>query len=347
MLFYWFFTNFVPVKIILAIETSCDDTSASVCIDGKIASNVAATQVIHAKHGGVIPELASRAHDELIIPVILEALENANTSLDKINAIAVTEGPGLMGSLLVGVNVAKGLAFGLNIPIITIHHMHAHIMAHFIDEPIPDFPFLCLTVSGGHSQIVLMKSHFDLEILGNTIDDAAGEAFDKAAKLLGLPYPGGPYIDTFGKLGNHKKFTFSKPRIDGFNYSFSGFKTSLLYFLQKQDENFIVENLNDLCASVNYTIVEILLDKFKKAVKETGVKNVALAGGVSANSYLREMFKTYALNHKLEAFIPNFQYCTDNAGMIAITGWYKFLEKRFAANNFSPKARIPLITENL
>ncbi|MFY7963676.1 MAG: tRNA (adenosine(37)-N6)-threonylcarbamoyltransferase complex transferase subunit TsaD [Chitinophagaceae bacterium] len=339
---------------ILAIESSCDETSASICVDGKILSNVIATQSVHEKYGGVVPELASRAHIENIIPVVEEAVESIVSSqhstekqiinhqssiLNMIDAIAFTQSPGLMGSLLVGTQFAKSLALALNKPLIAVHHMQAHVLANLIDDNKPDFPFLCLTVSGGHTQIVVAHSPTNLEILGQTIDDAAGEAFDKTAKLLGLPYPGGPLVDKYAKLGNPFKFKFSEPQIPELNFSFSGLKTSVLYFLQKQDASFIETNLNDLCASIQFTICSILIKKMKKAIQQTGLKQICLAGGVSANSGLRNAFENLGKEMNCKVFIPSFEYCTDNAAMIAITGYYKYLAKDFSDLDVSPNAR--------
>ena len=303
---------------ILAIESSCDETSASVCVDGKVLSNFIANQSVHEKYGGVVPELASRAH-----------MQN----------IAFTQAPGLIGSLLVGAQFAKSLALALNKPLIAVHHMQAHVLANLIGEEKPDFPFLCLTVSGGHTQIVLARSTLHLEVIGETIDDAAGEAFDKSAKLLGLPYPGGPLIDQYAKEGDPHKFKFAEPQIPGLNFSFSGLKTSILYFLQKQEPGFIQENLADLCASIQHTIVQILLKKVKKAVQQTAVKSVCIAGGVSANSGLRGGLQEAGKKHGWNTFIPPFEYCTDNAGMIAITAYHKFLAGDFTSLETSPSAR--------
>ena len=327
---------------ILAIESSCDETSASVCVDGKILSNFIANQTVHEKYGGVVPELASRAHMQNIVPVVDAALKTANCNLESLDAIAFTQAPGLIGSLLVGTQFAKSLALALNKPLIAVHHMQAHVMANLIADPKPGFPFLCLTVSGGHTQIVLANSPYDLKVIGETIDDAAGEAFDKSAKLLGLPYPGGPLIDKYAKEGNPLAFKFAEPQIPELNFSFSGLKTSVLYFLQaqqKEDANFIEKNLVDLCASVQYTIINILIKKLKKAVKFTSVKNVCIAGGVSANSGLRKALKETGDKNGWRTFIPAFEYCTDNAAMIAITAYYKYLNKEFATLEVSPTAR--------
>ena len=327
---------------ILAIESSCDETSASVCVDGNILSNHIATQKIHEQYGGVVPELASRAHIQNIVPVVDVALQTANTSLSSLDAIAFTQAPGLIGSLLVGAQFAKSLSLVLNKPLIAVHHMQAHVLANLIEDPKPAFPFLCLTVSGGHTQIVLARSPTDLSILGETIDDAAGEAFDKSAKLLGLPYPGGPLIDKYAKEGNGLRFKFAEPHIPELNFSFSGLKTSVLYFLQKEtaaNPNFISENLPDLCASIQYTIINILIKKMKKAVQQTGITQVCIAGGVSANSGLRNALQMAGVEHGWKTFIPQFQYCTDNAAMIAITAYYKYLQEDFSPLSISPTAR--------
>ncbi|MES2775948.1 MAG: tRNA (adenosine(37)-N6)-threonylcarbamoyltransferase complex transferase subunit TsaD [Bacteroidota bacterium] len=321
-----------PVTI-LAIESSCDDTSAAVCVDGKILTNYIANQTIHEQYGGVVPELASRAHMQNILPVVDTALKQAGTTLQQIDAIAFTQSPGLIGSLLVGTCFAKSLALALDKPLIAVHHMQAHVMANLIDAHKPAFPFLCLTVSGGHTQIVHCKSPVDMQIIGQTLDDAAGEAFDKSAKLLGLPYPGGPLIDKYAKEGDPKRFAFPEPKIDGLDFSFSGLKTSILYFLQKgvqQNENFIAENLADICASIQQRIVSILLNKLVKASEEMGITDICLAGGVSANSGLRNGFTELGKKMGWNTYIPAFQYCTDNAGMIAITGYYKYLAGDFS-----------------
>ena len=327
---------------ILAIESSCDETSAAVCVDGHILSNHIATQKVHEQFGGVVPELASRAHIQNIVPVVDIALSTARCQLSSLDAIAFTQAPGLIGSLLVGAQFAKSMALVLNKPLIAVHHMQAHVLANLIDDPKPDFPFLCLTVSGGHTQIVLAKSPTELDILGETIDDAAGEAFDKSAKLLGLPYPGGPLIDKYAKDGNATKFKFAEPQIPELNFSFSGLKTSVLYFLQKEtalNTNFIKENEADLCASIQYTIVNILLKKLKKAVQQTGITRVCIAGGVSANSGLRNALQAAGQKHGWKTFIPQFQYCTDNAAMIAMAAYYKYLESDFVNLSISPSAR--------
>lgn len=327
----------MPINI-LAIESSCDDTSASVISDGNILSNVIANQIIHKEYGGVVPELASRAHHKNIIPVVDVALKRANMQKENLSAIAYTQGPGLLGSLLVGSTFGKTMALSLDVPFIAVHHMQAHVLAHFIDDPKPEFPFLCLTVSGGHTQLVLVKNFLEMEVVGQSLDDAAGEAFDKTAKMLGLTYPGGILIDKNAQKGN-AVFEFAKPRVPDFNYSFSGLKTSVLYFLQKQKEGFIKENLNDLCASIQKTIVDILLKTFIKTAKHYNVKNVAIAGGVSANSELRNRFLETAKNRNWNAFIPKVEYCTDNAAMIAMTAHYMYLENQFADHDLSPVAR--------
>ncbi len=313
---------------ILGIESSCDETSASVCHNGKIVSNIIATQAIHTQYGGVVPELASRAHMQNIVPVVDQAIAEGGISLDQLDAVAFTSSPGLIGALLVGTGFAKSLALSLNIPLIAVHHMQAHVLSNLIADPQPEFPFLCLTVSGGHTQIVLCKDALNMEILGETLDDAAGEAFDKTAKLLGLPYPGGPLIDQYAKDGDPKKFHFPEPQIEGLNFSFSGVKTSILYFLQKQlktDPDFISKHLPDICASAQYCIVNILLHKLKKASLQTGIKTICLAGGVSANKGLRNAMQEMAEKYQWKLYIPEMEYCTDNAAMIAIIGYHKFL----------------------
>lgn len=330
---------------ILAIESSCDDTSAAVLCNKKMLSNVVSTQKIHEEYGGVVPELASRAHQQNIVPVVHQALSKANIDKKQLSAIAFTRGPGLMGSLLVGTSFAKSLAMGLDIPLIEVNHMQAHILAHFIEEENtkpPRFPFLGMTISGGHTQIVLVKDYFDMEILGESLDDAVGEAFDKSAKVLGLPYPGGPLIDKYAQLGNPKAFSFTKPSVDGLNFSFSGLKTGILYFIQretKKNPNFIAENLNDICASIQYTIIEILMDKLKKAVKQTGVNQIAIGGGVSANSGIRNALKKASKIYGWGTYIPEFQYCTDNAAMIGIVGYLKYTQGHFSKQNITAKAR--------
>ncbi len=331
---------------ILGIESSCDDTSAAVSLNTQILSNVISTQKIHEIYGGVVPELASRAHMQNIVPVINEAINKAGITLDKIDAIAFTRGPGLLGSLLVGTSFAKSLSMALGKPLIDVHHMKAHILAHFIDneqDNKPTFPFLCLTVSGGHTQIVQVNSYYDFEILGTTIDDAAGEAFDKCAKIMGLPYPGGPLIDKYAQIGDDKRFQFNKPQVGGFNFSFSGLKTSFLYFIEKEKKKnpqFIDENFHDLCASLQKTIIEILILKLELASEKTGIKTVAIAGGVSANSGLRNRLKSYEQEKEWKVFIPEFQFCTDNAGMIAVTGYFNYLDNRFVDQSVQASARI-------
>ncbi len=327
---------------ILAIESSCDDTSASVCCDGKILSNLVATQKIHEKYGGVVPELASRAHIQHIVPVADQALQQAGIKITEVDAFAFTQAPGLIGSLLVGAQFAKSLALACGKPLIQVHHMQAHVLANLIGDPRPTFPFLCLTVSGGHTQIVVCNSPFDLKVIGETIDDAAGEAFDKSAKLLGFPYPGGPLIDKFAKEGDAKKFKFPEPNIPGLNFSFSGLKTSILYFLQKEKElnpGFIEENKADICASIQHRIVSILLRKLSKAAEETGIKEVCIAGGVSANSGLRNGLVALGKEKGWNTYIPKFEYCTDNAAMIAITAYFKYQQGDFASLDVSPTAR--------
>jgi N6-L-threonylcarbamoyladenine synthase len=331
---------------ILGIESSCDDTSAAVICNGKILSNVVANQEIHAKYGGVVPELASRAHQQNIVPVIQQAIQQANIDKKDLNAIAFTRGPGLMGSLLVGTSFAKSLSLALDIPLIAVNHMQGHVLAHFIDDESqqkPPFPFLCLTISGGHTQIVKISNYFTMEILGETLDDAVGEAYDKSAKILGLPYPGGPLVDKYAKLGNPKAFNFTKPKVDGLNFSFSGLKTGILYFIHKkvkENPNFIEENLNDICASIQHTIVEILFDKVKKAVSQSGIKHIAIAGGVSANSEIRKVLKSFETTLGWTTYIPKFEYTTDNAGMIAIAGYLKFLEGDFSLASTTATARL-------
>ena len=328
---------------ILAIESSCDDSSAAVIINGKLCSNIVASQAIHTKWGGVVPELASRAHQQYIVPVVAEALEKANITKNDLNAIAFTRGPGLLGSLLVGASFAKALAMGLNLPLIDINHMQAHVLAHFIDEPKPNFPFLCLTVSGGHTQIVMVRSALNMEIIGETQDDAVGEAFDKAAKLLGLPYPGGPLIDKYAKDGNPNRFEFPMVEMQGLNYSFSGIKTAFLYFLQnetKKNTNFIEENLADICASMQNILIKILLQKLRKASREYKIKEIAIAGGVSANSGLRSEIQKLGEIENWNVYIPAFQYCTDNAGMIAMAAHFKAEQGAFCSQEVSPLPRM-------
>ncbi|MCE7066414.1 tRNA (adenosine(37)-N6)-threonylcarbamoyltransferase complex transferase subunit TsaD [Dyadobacter sp. CY326] len=328
---------------ILAIESSCDETSAAVITNGKIRSNVVATQLIHTQYGGVVPELASRAHQQHILPVVANALNDAKVTKKDLDAIAFTKGPGLLGALLVGTSFAKSMALGLNIPLIEINHMQAHVLAHFIEDPKPSFPFLCLTVSGGHTQIVKVTAPLEMEIIGETKDDAVGEAFDKTAKLLDLPYPGGPLIDKYATLGDPEAFPFPLPEMPGLDFSFSGIKTSFMYFLQKQvrqNPDFIAENLNDICASIQFTLVDILLKKLKKASRETGIREIAIAGGVSANSGLRKSLLELGEKLGWKVYIPAFEYCTDNAAMIAMAAHYKFEANDFTDQTASPLARM-------
>lgn len=336
--------------IILGIESSCDDTSAAVIRNGEICSNVISSQAVHEAFGGVVPELASRAHQQNIIPVVAEALKRAGVDKRDLSAIAFTRGPGLMGSLLVGTSFTKGFATALDIPMVDVNHLQAHVLAHFIKEPDvestpPAFPFLCLLVSGGNSQIIKVSSYNKMEIIGQTIDDAAGEAFDKCAKVMGLGYPGGPIVDRLAKEGNPKAFTLSKPHIQGYDYSFSGLKTSFLYLLRdevKKDADFIEKNKCDLCASLQYTIVEILMDKLRKAAKDLGIKEVAVAGGVSANSAIRAAFLEHATRFGWNVHLPKFAFTTDNAAMVAITGYYKYLDKEFCVLDATPFARVEM-----
>ena len=346
--------------IILGIESSCDDTSCAILKNGVVLSNITAGQKIHEQYGGVVPELASRDHQKNIVVVLEAALKKANTDLSQLSAIAFTRGPGLMGSLLVGTSFAKSLALALGIPLIEVNHMQAHILAHFIQEnaslslgrgtegegasvnSFPNFPFLCLTVSGGHTQIVKVKDHLEFELLGETLDDAVGEAFDKAAKIMGLPYPGGPLIDEYAQKGDAKKFTFSKSHVRGFNYSFSGIKTSFLYFIQnnvKEDSDFITKNLNDICASYQNHLIAVLMDPLLQAAKQHNIKEIAIAGGASANSQLRKQILELGKKNNFNIYIPKFEYCTDNAAMIAMTGHFKFLKKQFTGLNITPLAR--------
>lgn len=335
---------------ILGIESSCDDTSAALIRNGQILSNVVAGQKVHEEYGGVVPELASRAHQQNIIPVVDLAIKKAGISKKEISAVAFTRGPGLLGSLLVGSSFAKSFALALDIPLIEVNHLQGHVLALFIREKEvefnpPKFPFLCLLVSGGNSQIILVNDHLEMEVIGQTIDDAAGEAFDKCAKVMGLPYPGGPHVDRLAKTGNPLKFEFTRPRVPGLDYSFSGLKTNFLYFLRdhlKENENFVEENLNDLCASLQHTIIDILLNKLKRASKETGIKEIAVAGGVSANSGLRDTLEANAAKYRWNLVIPKFEYTMDNAAMIAITGYYKYLNKEFADQNVVPFSRTQL-----
>ena len=333
---------------ILGIESSCDDTSAAVLCNDVILSNVVADQKIHAQYGGVVPELASRAHQSNIVPVVHEALKNAKIKKEQLHAVAFTRGPGLMGSLLVGTSFAKSLAYGLDIPLIDVNHMQGHILAHFIEEKDhskPKFPFLAMTISGGHTQIVKVSSYFNMEVIGETIDDAVGEAYDKSGKILGLGYPAGPQIDKLAQLGNPKAFKFTKPKVDGLNFSFSGLKTAILYFIQREtkaNKNFISENLHDICASIQYTIIGILMDKLKLAVKQTGITHIAIGGGVSANSGIRKALKEGENKFGWTTYIPKFEYTTDNAAMIAIVGYLKYLEKDFSDFDVMATARLKI-----
>lgn len=331
----------IPINI-LAIESSCDDTSAAVIQDGKVLSNIVATQKVHENYGGVVPELASRAHIQNIIPVVEEALNKAGIEKSDLTAIACTQSPGLIGSLIVGLNFSKAMAQSLRIPLIAINHMQAHILAHWAEDPKPRFPILCLTVSGGHTQIVKCNNFFDMEIIGTTLDDAAGEAFDKIAKMLGLNYPGGHLIDKLAQEGNPDAFEFSEPEITGFDFSFSGVKTSVLYFLQKkikENQNFVTENLNDMCASIQKTIINILIKKLKKAAKTFQIHQIGIAGGVSANSLLRKELKDLGAKNNWEVYIPAFEFCTDNAAMIGVAGYYKYLINDFATLDIAPSAK--------
>ena len=353
-MFYLCATNFCSKNVqntdiyTLAIESSCDDTSAAVLCNDKVLSNVVATQKIHEEYGGVIPELASRAHQQHIVPVVHQALAKANIDKKLVSAIAFTRGPGLLGSLLVGTSFSKSLSLGLGVPMIEVNHMQAHILAHFINDEesrMPEFPFLAMTISGGHTQIVLVKDYFKMEVLGETLDDAVGEAFDKSAKLLGLTYPGGPLIDLYSKEGNPKAFPFPKPKVEGLNFSFSGLKTSILYFLQKEtakNPKFVEEQLNNICASIQYTIVGILMDKLKKAVAETGIRQVALGGGVSANSGIRKALSDAEQELGWTTYIPKFEYCTDNAAMIGIVGYLKYKAGDFTDPSVAAQARYKL-----
>lgn len=336
--------------IILGIESSCDDTSAAIVKDGYLLSNIIANQQVHKAYGGVVPELASRAHQKNIIPVVDQAINIAGIRKEEITGIAFTRGPGLLGSLLVGNSFAKGFALVNEIPLIEVNHLQAHVLAHFIKEKDkeykhPEFPFLCLLVSGGHTQIIKVNDYFDMEIIGQTIDDAAGEAFDKCAKTIGLPYPGGPLIDKYAKDGNPRAFTFTRPKVKGFDYSFSGLKTAFLYFIRdriKENPEFIKENRDDLCASIQFTIIDILLDKLKIAIKDTGIMEIAVAGGVSANSGLRNMLFKLGEKQNLNVYLPDFKFTTDNAAMIAITGYHKYLRGEFVGQDVTPLARMPI-----
>lgn len=332
--------------LILGIESSCDDTSAAILKNETILSNLIAGQEVHRIYGGVVPELASRAHMQNILPVVDSAIKKAGITLQDLDAIAFTKGPGLMGSLVVGTSFAKSLALALDIPLIDVNHMHGHVLAHFIDDedkPKPAFPFICMTVSGGHTQLVLVKDYLDMEIVGTTLDDAVGEAFDKAAKMVGFEYPGGPLVDKFAKEGDPLRFKFARPRVDGYNFSFSGLKTSILYFLQaeeKKNPNFIEENKADLCASIQYTIIEILMKQLKRVAKDLGISEIAIAGGVSANSGLRAALADYGKRHGWNTYIPRFEYCTDNAAMIAIAGRYMFEKGMFADQAIVAQPRV-------
>lgn len=333
--------------IILGIESSCDDTSAAVIADGLLLCNVIASQKVHEAYGGVVPELASRAHQQNIVPVVSEALRQAGVRKEDLSAIAYTRGPGLLGSLHVGTSFAKGMALGLNIPLLDVNHLHGHILSHFIreteDQEVPEFPFITLLVSGGNSQIVLVKSRSEMEILGQTIDDAAGEAFDKCAKVMGLPYPGGPHIDRLAQSGDPKRFHFSKPHLPALDYSFSGLKTSFLYTLRdesKKDQDFVKNNINDLCASLQHTIIEILLEKLKQAIRQTGVRHVAIGGGVSANSGVRDAVERLCTNLGVRAWIPKRSFTTDNAAMVAIAGYFKYLDGEYSDISLPPFARV-------
>lgn len=331
--------------VILAIESSCDETSASVIINGKVINNIIASQAIHAKYGGVVPELASRAHQQNIVAVVQEAMVTAGIEKTELSAIAFTRGPGLLGSLLVGVSFAKGMALGLHIPLIEVNHMQAHVLAHFIDDPKPAFPFLCLTVSGGHTQIVLVNDFLDMKVIGQTQDDAVGEAFDKAAKLMDLPYPGGPLIDEYAKQGNPKAYKFSETVMPGLDFSFSGIKTSFLYFLRDEkskNPDFVTANLNDICASFQHQLIKMLLTRLEQASRQTGIREIAIAGGVSANSGLRKALQDLAGKENWKVFIPAFEYCTDNAAMIAMAAHYKFLKEEFCGLDVTPLARMPI-----
>ncbi len=330
-----------PVNI-LAIESSCDETSAAVIQDGRVLSNLIATQTIHEQYGGVVPEMASRAHIQKIVPVVDSALQQSGVEKHELSAVAFTQAPGLIGSLMVGACFAKGFAQALKLPLIAVHHMQAHVLAHFIEDPKPSFPFLCLTVSGGHTQVVLCRSHLDMEVLGETIDDAAGEAFDKTAKMLGLPYPGGPLVDKYAREGDPHRFAFPVSDMKGYDFSFSGVKTSVLYFLQRErktDPEFVQKNLPDICASVQYTIIKMLMKKLSQAAADLNIKQIGIAGGVSANSGLRTALQEAGKQNGWQVYIPRFEYCTDNAAMIGVTGYYKFLKGEFTDLTITPSAR--------
>ncbi len=330
---------------ILAIESSCDDTSAALIKDGKVLNNIVATQSVHQKYGGIVPELASRAHQQNIVPVVDQALREAGVGRDQLDAVAFTEGPGLLGSLLVGASFAKGLALSMDIPLIGVNHMEAHILAHFIDEPRPEFPFLCLTVSGGHTQLVVVEDYLTMKVIGETIDDAVGEAFDKSAKLLGLPYPGGPLIDKYAASGDPARFTFPPADTGGLTFSFSGIKTAILYFLQrkvKENDQFIEENLADICAGIQASLIDMLVQKLVLAAEQTGIREIAIAGGVSANSGLRARLEDEAAQRNWNLYIPALEYCTDNAGMIAMAAHYKYRAGRFNELDSTPSARLKI-----
>lgn len=331
--------------IILAIESSCDETSASVIRNGKVLNNIIASQAVHQKYGGVVPELASRAHQQNIVMVVKEAMERSGVERTDLDAIGFTRGPGLIGSLLVGVSFAKGMALGLGVPLIEVNHMQAHVLAHFIDEPTPRFPFLCLTVSGGHTQIVLVRDYLDMEVIGQTQDDAVGEAFDKAAKIMEMPYPGGPLIDRYAQAGNPNAYRFPETVMPGLDFSFSGIKTAFLYFLRdekKKDPDFVARHLNDICASLQHALIGMLLGKLEQASDQTGIREIAIAGGVSANSGLRKSLHALAEKKGWNIFVPAFEYCTDNAAMIAMTAHFKFLKKDFSPLDVTPLARMPV-----
>lgn len=333
------------MAVILAIESSCDETSAAVSVNGVVQSNIVATQSIHEKYGGVVPELASRAHQQHIIPVVRKALNVANIEKNQLEAVAFTQGPGLLGSLLVGASFAKSLALALGIPLIGVHHLQAHVLSHFIDQPVPAFPFLCLTVSGGHTQLVKVTDYLDMEVIGETRDDAVGEAFDKCAKIMGLSYPGGPLIDQYAQKGDSKRFAFPSSDIPDLDYSFSGIKTAFLYFLQKElkdDSKFIELNMQDICASLQYCLIKMLLSKIILAVKKTGIRSLAIAGGVSANSELRRRMTLLGEENDWDVHIPKFEYCTDNAAMIAITSHYKYMNRDFLALDTAPLPRMKM-----
>ncbi|HEY9489546.1 MAG TPA: tRNA (adenosine(37)-N6)-threonylcarbamoyltransferase complex transferase subunit TsaD [Chryseosolibacter sp.] len=332
-------------SIILAIESSCDETSASVIRNGKVLNNIIASQAVHQKYGGVVPELASRAHQQNIVMVVKEAMDQSGVMKTDLDAIGFTRGPGLIGSLMVGVSFAKGMALALDIPLVEVNHMQAHVLAHFIDDPVPAFPFLCLTVSGGHTQIVLVRDYLDMEVIGQTQDDAVGEAFDKAAKIMELPYPGGPLIDRFAQSGNPQAYRFPETSMPGLDFSFSGIKTAFLYFIRdekKKNPDFVAQHMNDICASLQHNLVSTLLSRLEQASEQTGIREIAIAGGVSANSGLRQSLKSLGVKKKWNIFIPDFEYCTDNAAMIAMAAHYKFLKNDFSPMDVTPLARMPV-----